>query len=418
MFRGLTIILSLLSMLGVAALQPAAVAQSRTDPRRAQIDAATVDAMATLKRDIRATLLTPNLTVGDFVRQINSDDALDATIERAQQIGGPRWIDEQTCQVKLEMDGARIARALTSLAAVRPAQSPLPAAAIEQRTSSWKQRSFTATGTSISAERVPVIRPTDPNLRWGSITDEDRRQAVAAARQDAARRLIDSIRPVELSPGNTVGQLVSNEPVQKAVTDWVSSQPVVQLRYDDNMEVELTVATPPDELLETVMRSANGSNGTTLPADPQAIEAIQRELARRITSAVGRAKVSHGDGGGAGNAVAATIQLPDRPPDWVFQSFDAEATAAPARTRLLTQSAATDKATELLRSRVNALSLTPDLTIEQAAKANARIAATVERVVLRARLYKVDYNADGSAMVRMMLDPRDLWTELRQATAR
>jgi hypothetical protein len=102
----------------------------------------------------------------------------------------------------------------------------------------------------------------------------------------------------------------------------------------------------------------------------------------------------------------------------VFHSLDAEGNATAAKTRLLTQSAATGNATDLLRSRVNTLNLTADLTIGDAAKANPRIAAAVERAVLRARLYKVDYHADGSAMVRMMLDPRDLWNELRQATSR
>jgi hypothetical protein len=410
-----TIIVSLAAALGMLLLEQPAAAQGHADPTRAQIEAATADAIRVLKRDIRAATLTPNLTVGDFVSQTDSGDALDETIQGAQQIGGPRWIDDQTCQVKLEVPGAKVARSLVSIAAVRPRQSPLPAAALEQRTSNWKQRSFTATGTSISADRVPVIRPSDPNLRWSGITDDDRRQAVAAARQDAARKLIDSIRPIELSPGKTVGDVVSREQVQKAVTDWVSSQPVVQLRYDDNMELELMVATPPDELLETVMSSASHTQGTTLPSDRASIEALQRAFSRHMTAAVGRAKVTRADGA---TTTAAAIELPDRPPEWVFQSLDAEATAQPARTRLLTQSAAAGKATDLLRARVNALSLTPDMTIEQAAGANPRIAAAVERVVLRARLYKVDYNADGTAMVRMMLDPRDLWTELRQATSR
>jgi hypothetical protein len=418
MRRVFSIILTVIAALGVLALQQDAAAQQRPDPTRAQIDAATADAIRALKRDIRAAAITPSLTVGDFAKQTDSNDALDEAIERAQQIGGPRWIDDQTCQVKLEVDGARVARSLVSIAAVRPRVSPLPAAALEQRIANWKNRSFTATGTSISADRVPVIRPSDTNLRWSSITDDDRRLAVAAARQDAARKLIDSIRPIEYGPGKTFGDVVSREPVQKAVTDWVASQPVTQLRYDDNMEVELMVATPPDALLQTVMASAGATQGTTLPSDEQTLEALQREFSRRTTSAVGRAKVSHGDAAPTTAVATAAIDLPDRAPEWVFHSLDAEGNATAAKTRLLTQSAATGNATDLLRSRVNALNLTPDLTIGDAAKANPRIAAAVERAVLRARLYKVDYHADGSAMARMMLDPRDLWNELRQATSR
>jgi hypothetical protein len=60
------------------------------------------------------------------------------------------------------------------------------------------------------------------------------------------------------------------------------------------------------------------------------------------------------------------------------------------------------------------MQLTRQLSIGEAAKQDPRIADAVDRVLLRARIYKVEYRADGSVMVRMMIDSRDLWYELCQ----
>src|SRR5215207_5055069 len=76
--------------------------------RDAQIDAATMDAIGRLRAEIEVQQLSPGLNVGGFLRQTAGDDDLIAALRRAEQIGGPRWIDSETCQVKLAIASERV----------------------------------------------------------------------------------------------------------------------------------------------------------------------------------------------------------------------------------------------------------------------------------------------------------------------
>ncbi len=418
MRKPITILLLLLGGLGWFLEEPAGAQEQAS---RAQVSAATANALAALRRDIFAARITSTLTVELFLEQTESGDAMDETIQRAQQIGGPRWIDDQTCQVKLEISGARVVYSLVSIAAVRPKLSPLPAGVIEQRLGDWKNRTFAATGTSISAEKVQGIRPNDMGEKWLSISDEARSKAVADAKRDAAEHVLASIRPIELGPDKTVGDVLAREPVQKAVSSWLAERPVTQVCFKDDLQVELTVSTPPDDLFDTVVKSARDVPGATLPSDEKSLAALRREFDRRVSAAIGRAGVSASQPAAslpAQSRPALAADMFSEPPPWIDRPLDVEGVAAPANARefrLRTKNAAETKATDSLRARIEALPLTESMTIEQAGRSDPRIGDAVNRSLLRARVYKVEYRADGSVMVRIMVDPRELWYELREA---
>src|SRR5262249_35105013 len=153
-----------------------------------------------------------------------------------------------------------------------------------QKLIDWKDRSFTATGTSVSSEKVFVLRPAEMGPRWSGVSDDARNKAVTAARQDAAQHLLDTMRPIEVAPGHTMNDAVLREPVQQAVVGWVTTRPVTQLRYDDNLEVELTVSTPPDELFQTVVDSARTVPGTSVPSDEKSLDQLKQEFEKRIST--------------------------------------------------------------------------------------------------------------------------------------
>jgi hypothetical protein len=52
------------------------------------------------------------------------------------------------------------------------------------------------------------------------------------------------------------------------------------------------------------------------------------------------------------------------------------------------------------------------MTVDDAAKRDPRIARALERAMLRARTFKVDYDADGGVTVRMTIDAEDVWDEI------
>jgi hypothetical protein len=385
------------------------------DAARMQVAAARGDALNALRSDVRAARITPTLTVAQFLDRTGPDDALDDIVQQSQQIGDPRWLDEQTCQVRLELSGLRVARSLVAIAATRPRLTPIPAGAMEQVLGDWRNRTFVATGTSVSASKIPGIRPLSSGQEWAGISDDARRAALAAARQDAAQHVLDDIKPISLSNGQTVGDLLAREPVQAAVRNWVAAQPVTNVKFDDDLHVELTVGVPPDALMQTVVTSARDVPGTTLPADEQSLDALEREFARRVSAATGRAVVPQGVPA-ATRQVSRTIDLPAQLPFWVGTLIDAEGSSSFNTNPLRTKNAAVNKATENLRSRINSLTLDRNLTLEDAAKQDPRIAEAINRTLLRARVYKVEYLADQSISVRMTIDSRDLWGELLQAT--
>jgi hypothetical protein len=54
------------------------------------------------------------------------------------------------------------------------------------------------------------------------------------------------------------------------------------------------------------------------------------------------------------------------------------------------------------------------MTVGQAARQDPAVERAVEQAVRRAKVYKIDYRADGGANIKVSLDARDLWDELRR----
>jgi hypothetical protein len=183
---------------------------------------------------------------------------------------------------------------------------------------------------------------------------------------------------------------------------------VTNVQFRENLQVELTVSVPADELADVVISSAQSLNIKIADADH-----VRQEFVHHMPPAIGRAEVKQ-------IAVKpmttqpAAIVLPEQPPTWLGQLIQSEAVAPPANSMLRTKHLAESSASQTLRDRINAMQLTRQLSIGEAAKQDPRIADAVDRVLLRARIYKVEYRADGSVMVRMMIDSRDLWYELCQ----
>src|SRR5687767_1294368 len=104
------LILMFAASLFVAPSAPAA------DVRRAQVAAATADALDALEADVLSASVTPELTVAQFIDRTASRQALGRVLRRAEQIGGTRWLDDQTCQVRMELPGAAVADVLVQIA--------------------------------------------------------------------------------------------------------------------------------------------------------------------------------------------------------------------------------------------------------------------------------------------------------------
>jgi hypothetical protein len=102
-------------------------------------------------------------------------------------------------------------------------------------------------------------------------------------------------------------------------------------------------------------------------------------------------------------------------PAWANEPLVAEGSSVAGESRLRTARLAERVAKDQLRDKINALVINTDLTLKQAAAGNPRIAQALDRAVENARVYQVDYNLDGSATVRVTLDPNELIDELTRS---
>jgi hypothetical protein len=394
---------------------PAVAVHAQTDPRKAQIQAAETDAIESIRRDVLATKLTGGMTVGDFLDRADRRDALNDVLKTATQIGGTRWIDNHSCIIRFELDGRRVAARVVDVARSLGKNAPMPADAVAEAVKPWARRTFSATGTSTSAQYLVDVRPGDANPAWRSVPEVQSREAVSAARGDAVRRVLEGLRAIPMGEDKTVADALEVPSVQKSMQDWLGKQPVVGVEFSDDLEVRMTIAAPADDVWGVFKDALTAQQKVPTPATEAEWNRLRDEVTQRVGRAVGRSYVPQDLAKPAAPAqadAAGRLALPDRPPAWVFDTLDAEGSAAGSSRDLKTARLAEDDAVNNLRQQLNVLRLNDRQTLGDAAKKDARVEEAVSRSLLRAHTYHVSRRDDG-VTVRMTFNPRGLWDELR-----
>lgn len=393
----------LICLASVAAL---AVAEERNP----QVDAATADAIEGLKTQVLAAHIRADLTVEDLIEKVGGRDELDKTLRGAERIGGARWLGDQAVQVRLSIDGSRIAKTLLSLVQAHSKESPIPPEALQRQIKWWGDRIFSATGTSTSAGEIVRLRPPPSDRAWWRVSDADRRKALLAARDSAVEHVLESISPIDISQGKTLGEALADPEAGKAVRGWLAGQPVQSVKFGDDLTVRLTLAVPSDGLWE-VLRSALGrQHGVPAPASEADWNRVRDQVNARAASATGVGLVQQGAARPPGRAAATTF--PAQPPDWVNQIIQAQATAPQSGSPLHTARKGEALAIEKLRDQISKLPLWEGTTVGVAAGRDPAVEQAVAKSLSRARPYQVDYDPKGAVTVHVSLRLSDLWSEL------
>jgi len=415
----LTLTFIFLALVGTAAA-PLAGAAPAYDARRAQVAAATADALGSLERDVAGAAITPDLTVEQFVEKTASRDALAKALRRAEQIGGTRWVDDQTCQVRMELPGAEVADALLEIARAKPAEAGLPVDVLRQRTERLRERTFAATGMSTGASER--LRPPADRDAWRGVPDEAVQAAVNDARGSAARQVLESIEGVRIpgaaegAPQASLGTVLADQKVRDALQGWLMNRPVTSVDFRDDLEVRVAVAADAQSFWDELSAATADRNDLPFPQDETTRSELRRQVIGRVEPTVGRA-VAKAPAGAVASAVTRTaaaesVDLPRDPPRWVGRQVDARGSSGRVDGRLKTARAAESAARDRLRGQIEELPLSRQLTLGDAARRDERFRAAIDRAVLRARPRKVNYLADGGAEVSFSLDLRELWYDL------
>ena len=102
------------------------------------------DAREKLKREILSTEIGQGQTIGSVLKDRGLVDELDRQLGEAKPVGGPRWLDERNCQVRVELPGERVMEILGKASVQQPGSSA--AQTIGRRT-------FVSVGSSCQTER-------------------------------------------------------------------------------------------------------------------------------------------------------------------------------------------------------------------------------------------------------------------------
>ncbi len=279
--------------------------------------------------------------------------------------------------------------------------------ALAVRLRNLQDKIFCAVGTSTGSQELVGARFLGQADGWAVVSDDARRQAILAARRDAVSRILESVHAVPLTAESTVGDAMNVPSIHASVEQWLASRPVTRLEYLPDLQVKLTLSVPSDDLFDTFESAAKMQKKVLLPKTDDQWEIVRSHFICKLHHASGRATAT------ASVQPLAALTIPDTAPDWVQRQIDADGASKPKSSRLKAARAAESSAIGHLRSQIEALSLTNGLTIAEAERRDPRIAQAVNRAINNARTYKVDYQADGSARVKVNLDLRDLWDELQ-----
>lgn len=373
-----------------------------------RVDAAIADARESLRQKVLAARVTPEISVGDLITRVSAADELGKALGTADQLGGPRWLGDQTVQVRLSIDGRRVAKALIEIVQNHPAQSPIPLDVLRGELQSFSDRSFSATGTSTGAADVARLRPPPENRAWAGVTDADRRRALTAARNGAIAHILDSLRPIQLDSGETIGNGMDEPGAGTSVRNWLASRPVKSVNFADDLVVRMELAAPLDELWPVLKTALSAQTSIHAPLTQSDWERLKQRVTSQVAPAIGSATVLSGVRPGPVPVVA----LPDRPPAWITRQAEAEATSPAHGPKLQTARLAEAIALKKLREQINSLPFIGDQTIAQAAHGDPRIEQAVSRSMRRARPFKVDYGGKGAVTVHVALNLADLWAQL------
>jgi hypothetical protein len=386
-------------------LMSLAPAQAQNGPGP-QVDAAKSDAVESLKRQIIVSHINSDLTVADLIGKVGGETELERTLASAEELGGPRWLGDQAVQVRLSIDGSRIARMLLNLVQAHPRQSPITADALQRQLKWWSDRIFSATGTSTGAGDISRLRPPLSDRAWWNVSDADRRRALVSARDNAVNRIIQSLAAIQLDDDKKLGPAVGEPTVAQPLRQWLDNQPIKEVQFNDDLTVKLTLADLGSGIWPVLRSNLGNQRSVPVPSSDADWERLHQQVIAAAASAIGVGMVQPPDK--AGPAPQATL-LPMDPPAWSREQAEAEATSPQDGSPLHTSRRAEALAVEKLRDQINRLPLSAGITVGIAAGKDPRIEQAIARSVSRARPSKVDYGPKGAVTVHVILRLADLW---------
>ncbi|HEY0008951.1 MAG TPA: hypothetical protein VGB55_09525 [Tepidisphaeraceae bacterium] len=373
---------------------------ARGDVAPIQVRAAEEAARYDLRNQILAVQIAPGVSVRDLSDQNPGALRVDQMVDAARPVGGLRWIERDVVQVQLQVPAAQL---MERLAAIPPAERDprVTPRELERLNRDWARRSFSATGQAIPPARLASLVTMVSAPNWQSVGPADRAATAQKAHSAAAVSIVDRGSAIQTEGRVTLADRFSVPEARRKLIDWASSLPAtrVTLNSDRQMEVSLYVD---KEGLGSQLQSMLPPE---LMNESKNREALAAGVAAMPVIMIGRAEVTAADAPHPRGGFSIPVIQRDQP-------INAEASSPLVQNRLRTARIAEAAARAALLEKLRALPLEDGRSLAQALEQDPPRMERLQTVADRARVYQVDYQADGSATVKVTVDPAELADEL------
>ncbi len=369
------------------------------EARTVDVQAAQASARAELRGQILASPVASGMTLRNAVDR-DPSFSVESILDAAEQVGGPRWIEQDIVQVRMQVSASKVIERLQAVPADKRDPRLTPAE-MQRLQKDWKNRSFQATGQAIPVSRIESLIAQVQTPAWQQVPQPARADAAKRASASAVATIVSSSSNIRVGPSETIDQSFTPG-AQDKLAAWASSLPATKVLLRDDRQVEIGVYVDRVGLTEQI--KAVVSDGVLSRSEK--LQAITTGIEALPSIVVGRASVRNDETPRAG----APLVIHGLPA-WVSDPLVAQGASSRGQTRLLTARQAERLAKLSLQDVIEKLEIN-DKTIKQHAASDSRIAHALQRAVEKARVYQVDYNLDGSAIVRVTLDPNELLDEL------
>lgn len=387
---------------------PARADEKKPNDRRVEIEAAQHAARNDLRGQILSTPVVPGVLVHNLV-DADATLSFDDVLADAEQVGGPRWIEQDIVQVRMQLPASRVIDRLGKIPADKLDPRITPAD-MQRFQRDMSRRSYQATGQAIPVSRIASIVQQVQTPAWRDVPQAARVDAADRARASAVSTIVDSSASIRISPTETVEQTFAANDAKQKLADWAATLPATRVSLMDDRQVSVGVYVDKDGLNRR-LRELVATSALQESEKSQSLDAGVRAMPLIV---IGRASAASDPVRIPTDAVAPALVLRELPA-WASDPIVAEGASGFDNTKLRTARLAETVARKQLRDRLDPLKVDDVVTLKQLAARNPRVAEALDRAVARARVYQVDYNADGSAVVRVTLDPNEVLDELTAA---
>jgi len=420
---------------GLAWADDAVSLQHQAQQKLLAYRAARADGIRKLAERIKGLNITSETTVADFVAESDRiDTAMTAFLTGLREKGDPKYYDDGTCEVVMEVTIETVIMDLKSIHDHYYHGDAIKIDDFDEMTLTNERKVLTETGMGVMPEEEKMV---DVDSDVGSVdsraylvgpagdfwdahcTARGRLMAVRAARVDGIRRLAERIGGVVIDSETTVRDFVAeSDYIDLATNTFLRGVRETRVRYHDN---ELIVEVEVEVTLRDVLVSVLAWVETEMDEGDVRIEALEEvivETRDRVLSETGMGVPPEKYLKGDTEEVIGVIGMVSAPPDWVHDIHRAVGMAAidedmdnEAQARLMAYRAAELDARRKLAEELGGLLIESDTTVQDFVTQNDTIRTRMLAFMQGAHVLDASKKvlSDGSVEITVEIDLYPLW---------